>query len=216
MTEQFDNIKTYWDWAHESNNRSSLTGNTLAGHLAFLAAEALLQPTSHVLCIGIGMADWVKELSEFLRGGLLYALDISGIARSKVAGIASTCSPEGLYQLKPQNAFDLALSCWVAPHMSASQVEEQIRAIIPALTSTGTFAIHYNEPFPGTTFDEAEFVRRHSTYAEALRTGLFRMTRERFDGIVQSAGGKVVKRQMRREAPEFDEVIFAAHIQRER
>jgi hypothetical protein len=67
---------------------------------------------------------------------------------------------------------------------------------------------------PGRPFDEAAFVAQFSTEAEALRSGLLRMTVDAFENIVSGAGGRIVRRELRQAAPDYDEDLFVAHIAR--
>jgi hypothetical protein len=212
---EFSAIKDYWEWAHETNNMSSLTGDTLNDHLDVLHATDLLQSNSNVLCIGVGDGIWVHQLAECLAGtGSITAVDISGTARARVAKIASALSPETFYRIKPRDCFDLALSLWVTPHLTTEMVAAQFRAVIPALTVSGVFAVHYNEPYPGTAFDEETFVAKWESETDALRSGLMRIWRAKFLEIVADAGGNVLGWPFHQEASDYDEVIFAAHIAR--
>jgi hypothetical protein len=212
-----DEIKGYWDRAHADKNIAALTGNRLRYHLDALQAHALLRADAKALCIGVGTGDWIFELAEALDRGLIVAVDISDVARELVARrVAATFSPDAFFRLAPRDCFDIALSLWVAPHMRSAELQRQMQAVVPSLTETGIFAVHYNEPYPGTSFDEEGFVARCSSEAEALSSGLMRVTAEKFAAIVSQAGGEIVRRFVYHPAPDYDENCCVAHIRRRR
>lgn len=213
---EFNTIKDYWDWAHQTANISSLTGTQLSGHLQILGLMGQIKPGLSILCIGVGTGEWIKQTVEAVGlQGSVTALDISSTALAAVADIAKIYTPEQFYTANLNSKFDLAISVWVAPHMRKEQLREQLRAVIPALKFTGTFGIHYNEPFPGTSFDEDMLIQKFGSEANALSSGLFRMNREDFTEIVSDSGGYVKTRTIFREAKDYDEVLCAAHIKRQ-
>jgi SAM-dependent methyltransferase len=209
---EFGRVDDYWEWAHSTRNMSSLTGSLLDDHLGFLKLGPLT-PGMAVLCIGVGDGNWIREAAR-RTGRQVYALDISPTALAGVFGSAIGYTPETFRRRQFEEEFDLALSLWVSPHMKSAQVASQIAAIVPTLKKTGTFGIHYNEPLPGTTFSEDKHIAGYPNEVEALRAGLFRMTRSHFDGIVEAAGGIIAERADVIAAPEYNEMLCRAHIKR--
>jgi hypothetical protein len=73
----------------------------------------------------------------------VHALDIVPEALARVHDCATTHLSAD--ELAPAS-IDLALSHWVAPHMSADALAAQIAAVVKALRPGRLFALHYNEP----------------------------------------------------------------------
>ena len=76
----------------------------------------------------------------------LYGLDISKLSLSRVRHwCIRAYSPDNMKML-PKDAFDLAVSFFVAQHMTNEDLEEQFKCVIPSLKSDGILAVHYLEP----------------------------------------------------------------------
>lgn len=176
--------KENWDRAHRENDVSALTGTGLAGHLATLGAGELFTPEAAVLCIGVGMGDWVRKATEG-RPGPTWALDVSEVAGDKVVPAYFVTDASQL----PENAFDLALSLWVAPHMTDHDLEVQLREVVRSLKPGGIFALHYKEPLD----EDASLDNRQGADDEYRRAESAMMLRRRrhFASMVAWAGGHV-------------------------
>lgn len=194
-----------WDEAHKTSNVSALTGTGLDGHLATLQATDLFDKNSTVLCIGVGLGDWVRDFSEKVEQ--IWALDVSEIAKVRMPlGAVFTTDPRDL----PSDTFDLALSLWVAPHMSDHDLQVQLTEVIRALKPTGTFAIHYKEPlYPDNLLDN-----REGADDEHLRAREAMMIRRRahFFNMVTWAGGHVDKIAIEYPSNFYEIVEASAHI----
>jgi len=194
-----------WDKAHSESDVSALTGTGLGGHLATLEVERLLTPESTVLCIGVGMGDWVNDASKI--AAKVWALDVSYLAKKKLGeSIEFVTDPKRL----GSDNFDLAMSLWVAPHMNNRDLRYQLGEVIRALKPGGTFAIHYKEPLdPKTIPDNKEGTQSESAVARAAN---MQRTRANFCLMVEHAGGYV--REFTNERPsQFHGIVeVVAHI----
>lgn len=178
--------KQNWDRAHRETDLTALTGTGLGGHLNTLHTQDLITPGASALCVGVGEGAWVRELAERVR--TLWALDVSPVAAARMPeGTRFITSPGDL----PQDTFDLAMSLWVAPHMSDSDLQEQLNGVVASLKSQGTFAIHYKEPLNG----QEQIDNQEGEEGEYLvaRSAMMLRTRERFIEMTEQAGGRVEK-----------------------
>lgn len=197
--------QTNWDSAHSKQDLSALTGTGLQAHLATLEASHLLLPQSSVLCVGVGTGGWVAEAAEAAQD--TWALDVS-----PVAGL---CLPEQVRfitdaGLLPSNHFDVALSLWVAPHMSDHDLQEQLTEVVRAIKPEGVFAIHYKEPLdPHAVLDNrsgAEDEYRRAQSASMLRR------RKHFADMVTWAKGRVKLIAAERPSSFYQVVEVSAHV----
>lgn len=213
--DEYTKTKDYWNLAHREENLAALSGHSLELHLDFLGIKELFATSERILCIGIGTGSYIREAVEIKGPNAITAMDISSAALAKIANIASVTTSEIFYAGDIHDHFDLAMSFWVAPHMRKSLLGEQIRAVVRSLRGAGIFALHYNEPAPGTSFSEDEFIARFSTEADALSSGLMRITRAELLGMTAAAGGKAMAWPRKYEVPDYDEVCYSVHIGRE-
>jgi len=130
-------MTAYWQNAHQLEIRGALTGHNLQSHQQFL--HFMLYGTGHVLCIGVGTGQWVREVVA--AGCQVSSLDICNAALDKVKDLGPVYKPADTL---PADTFDWAISLWVAPHMHPDDLQEQLKKVIPALKKTGVLAIHYN------------------------------------------------------------------------
>lgn len=174
-----------WDRAHKETNVSALTGTALGGHLNTLCAVDFFIPETVLLCIGVGTGGWVAEAAERVKE--VWAIDISKVAARRMPrGVTFVQFPEQL----PSNKFTLALSLWVAPHMSNHDLEVQIRHVVRSLVPNGVFAVHYKQPMN----DDDPIDNREGASDEwivARRAGMLRR-QGHFEAMVRWGGGKVV------------------------
>lgn len=179
MIYEKDNLE-YWDHAHRVINDAILPGNDLDGHLCQLKID--LPPTGPVLCIGVGIGGWVRELH--VSGHEVWALDVSSVALAKVADCAVLAAdPQEL----PEGQFICALSLWVAPHMRDKDLAIQLQHVIHSLSDEGVLAIHYNEPLS----DDQAINNYEDTTIEShvAQAGKMLRTRATFLAMVADAGG---------------------------
>lgn len=212
---KFDKIEDYWNAAYQENNLSSLGGHNLDAHIAALRLQGMIGNGMKILCFGVGTGVWIQELRDRYDLADLTVVDISAHALLDINPFCSVAiTPETFENCRYRDKFDIAMSLWLSPHMKRQSLINQIQAVIPALKKNGIYAIHYNEPFPGTTFDEDVFIKKYPNEAEALRSGLLRIARNDFSGIVKKAGGIVSKHFIWHEAKDYDELVCVAHLSR--
>jgi hypothetical protein len=196
-----------WNRAHREMDISALTGSTLDGHLEVLAAEGLLGVGTKLLCIGVGTGAWVQEAVD--QGAEVECLDVSVESKEHIpVGVPLHVDPTTL----PENTFDLALSLWVAPHMTNHDLETQVREVVWSLKSSGVFCVHYKEPMD----DDAAIDNREGADDEWKRAGAALMLRRRrhFDSLVGWAGGIVVARPIEHPSQFYKIIEVSAHIMR--
>ena len=194
-----------WDRAHRESDITALTGTGLGGHLTALGTAELLMPLSTVLCIGVGMGDWVRDAA--LWAAETWALDISPVAGARMpVGVRFVTDAREL----PSDHFDLAMSLWVAPHMTDHDVEEQLAEVIRSLKPTGIFALHYKEPL----VDSATVDNREGAEDEYRRAEGAMMLRRRrhFAAMVQWAGGHVDRIAMEYPSQFWQIIEVSIHI----
>ena len=196
-----------WDRAHQEQDITALTGTGLDAHLTTLGAKDLLTPETDLLCIGVGTCYWVEEAVG--RARVVWGLDVSPQARERMPeGANFTTDPEDL----PSDYFDLALSLWVAPHMTNHDLQEQLCEVIQSLKPGGILAIHYKEPIN----DHELLDNREGAEDEwrvASSAGMKRR-RDYFDQMVCWAGGRVVARPLEMPSYFYNMIEVSAHIQR--
>lgn len=195
-----------WDRAHIEGDVSALTGTSLHGHLATLHAGSLFVDNVSLLCIGVGTGHWVKEAFERTKD--IWCLDVSSHAQKNLpSDVKFTLDPTKL----PSSNFDLALSLWVAPHMSNYDLQTQMNEVVRSLKKDGVFAIHYKEPLdPTVTVDNLEGT--DDEWKVARRAGMLRR-RGHFKQMAHWANGNVVFNEER--PSEFHQIVeVCAHITR--
>lgn len=196
---------TNWDKAHKESDISALTGTGLGGHLNTLQVGHLLTPSVQVLCVGVGMGTWVQDVAK--KGCSVWALDISQVAAAKMPANSNfTTNPKKL----PTGYFDLAMSLWVAPHMSNHDLQEQLTEVIRSLTPSGLFAVHYKEPMDS----KAPLDNREGADDEFFQARAAKMLRRRehFASMVGWAGGRV-KETLNEQPSQFYQIVeVVAHI----
>lgn len=176
-------IRAYWDDVHTTNDHVALTGASFARHCESLCVSVV--PGSNVLCIGIGEGPWVRDLAKV---AVASALDVSAVALRKVEDVATTyTSPDEL----PSNAFDLAMSLWVAPHVNDPDLQQQFSGVLRSLVVGGVFAVHYNEPLR----EDGVVDNRCGCDDEPEHIRLAAMLRRRgqFARMVECAGGRILR-----------------------
>lgn len=197
--------KETWDKAHQEKDVSALTGTELPGHLGTLGVVDLAKPECAVLCIGVGMGKWVHQAcQQFTK---VHALDVTrNAAKSIPNDVPLTLDPREL----PSDTFDLALSLWVAPHMTDHDLGVQLREVVRSLKPTGVLAMHYKEPLD----ENAPLDNRQGAEDEWRLAGAAGMLRRRrhFDALVGWAGGRVIDRPVQC-ISKFHQIIeVSAHI----
>jgi hypothetical protein len=194
-------LAAYWARVHcQPGDSGALSGSTLQTHIEFLGVGPLVQPGARILCIGVGTGEWIRELT---RGGwLCSALDICPEALRRVP-VPGYLDPRHL----PGNAFDLALSYWVSPHMPAEALQAQLCGVIPALLPGGIFALHFNEPTgpdPRMSIPEVHaMIDARSTFA-----------REQIAAMARAAGGQVLRYVSETPDPARARNYLAVHLGR--
>lgn len=166
---EYNNFADFWNKEHRKHSESALSGHSLTEHLLRLNVQ--VRPTDDVLCIGVGMGDWIRDM-----GARKWALDISQVALDSVQEVVMGCvrMPEML----PKEQFDFAMSLWVAPHMTDRDLEQQICQVVRSLKPTGIFAMQYCEAHGEATGDD---------YDIAIAGGIER-ARETVMKMVDNAG----------------------------
>lgn len=199
--------KENWDLAHLHQDITALTGTGMLPHLKTLCVEDLINKESTVLCVGVGTGSWINELAKAVK--CTWALDISKEAyknlRRPVKFIFDSKS-------LPDDTFDLALSLWVAPHMSNHDFEEQLKEVIRSLVPNGIFAIHYKEPLEvDSIVDNREGAS--DEWEVARRAGMLRR-RKHFEDMVVWAGGRFSEVKLER-ISHYQEIIeVSAHVRK--
>jgi len=198
--------RSAWDDAHATQNISALTGTGFLPHVSCLGVAEFIQPTAKVLCIGVGTGQWVRECAQKVAD--VRALDISPMASKNLEEIVLVTNAEEL----PDSHFDLALSHYVAVHVSDHDLEVQLRNVIRSLKPSGIFAMHYKEPLrPDQPVDNWA---GESKEVEVAICAFMLRRREHMKEMVRWAGGKVIKyvADIPCEAQEMREVVI--HIGR--
>ncbi len=194
-----------WSRAHQECDVSALTGTSLEGHLTTLGAYDLGAPESVVLCVGVGTGVWVREAAE--RYQTVWALDVVEAAGRTVPEVVHfVIDPRQL----PSTTFDLAMSLWVAPHMTNHDLETQLREVIRSLKPTGVLALHYKEPL----CDEVVIDNREGSDDEwrlASSAGVLRR-RAYFTDLVRWAGGKILRIAAENRSQFYQVSEVSAHI----
>lgn len=201
--------KDNWDRAHRETDVSALTGTGLGGHLCTLHAGDLIFPEASVLCIGVGTGVWIIEISEEVQD--VWALDVSPVAAVRMPKQSHfVTEPREL----PGDHFDLALSLWVAPHMSNRDLRVQLCEVVRSLKDTGVFALHYKEPLDeNVPLDNLEghldeFRKAHC--AEMLRR------RKHFADMVEWAGGFISEIVQESPSKYHGQIEVSCHIKKQR
>jgi len=199
--------KECWDRSHKEEDVSALTGTGIGGHLHTLKVKDLIQPDMSVLCIGVGTGGWIQEMSETVKE--VWALDVTEFAAKNLPSkVVFTTDAKEL----PNNHFDLALSLWVASHMSNHDLQLQFEGVIPSLKPNGIFAVHYKEPLdaslPLDNLEGTEDEWKKARSATVMRR------RGHFNEMVEWVGGRVSK-TFGDDISVFYQIVEAvAHIQR--
>ncbi len=208
MSLDYENWKQQnWDRAHRESDITALTGTGLEGHLTTLRVRNLLIPGASVLCVGVGMGKWVLETAEIT--DRVWALDISHVAAVRMPKNSNfTTDPQKL----PPNHFDLAMSLWVAPHMSNHDLQEQVTGVVRSLKPDGVFAVHYKEPLdPNAQLDNREGAS--DEFSIAMSAMMLRR-RKHLASMVSWAGGEVIC-TVNEQVSQFYQIIEAvAHIKK--
>lgn len=194
-----------WERAHREQDISALTGTALGGHLATLHAAEYLQPESAVLCIGVGTGVWVREAINLAAD--VWAMDCAEAAFKTLPELTPfVTSPAAL----PWDKFDLALSLWVAPHMTDLDLQDQLAGVVRALKPSGVLAIHYKEPLnDGDAVDNREGAE--DEFRRAASAGILRRRRH-FAELVRRAGGRITKIVDENRSQFYQIREIAAHI----
>lgn len=199
--------KQNWDRAHRETDLTALTGTGLGGHLATLHTRDLVKPSSSVLCVGVGEGTWVRELAKKVE--VVWALDVSPVAGARMPeGARFVTSPGDL----PRDTFDLAMSLWVAPHMSDRDLQDQLTGVLASLKRQGVFAVHYKEPLNG----QQQVDNREDKEDEHLvaRAAMMLRTRERFIELTEQSGGRVEKIVQENVSHFYQIIETVAHVKR--
>lgn len=197
-----------WDRAHVEVDISALSGNSLDGHLAGLAAQKWFTPDADVLCIGVGTGGWVTEATE-RTSGKVWALDVTAKASLHIPESVPLSVDQSQLPIK---AFDLAMSLQVAIHMNNMDLQDQLIGVIRSLKPNGVLAIHYKEPL-----DDNQLVDNREGAADewqVTRAANVLRRRKYFDRMVDRAGGVVFARPIQNPSPFFKVIDVMAHIRR--
>lgn len=202
--------RSAWEQAHKKGDISALTGTFFEPHLGVLGCRELFRPDSCVLCIGIGTGEWVRECAT--RAREVWALDVAPAAGATVGDVATFVEAEPWPNL-PVNYFDLAMSHYVAPHMSNHDLEAQLCAVIPSLKTDGVLAMSYKEPLTSTQpVDNREGEPWEAVLA--MEAGVLRR-RSHFQEMVDWAGGKVVKIISEQPSELYRMIEVSVHVARQ-
>jgi hypothetical protein len=192
-----EDMLEFWAGSHEAGGIERLSCHSLDTHLASLRVE-LPSGSSSILCVGIGDGRWVSNLVDLSPQYSVWTLDI---VQKSIAGATSRTDPASL----PSDWFDLAMSLWVAPHMSDEGLAAQLRCVIQSLKRGGVFAIQYNEPTAGWDV-------RQDIYA--AQAGQMVRSRGAFLKMVADSGGRA-EFVFEEDKPQYAMRIVVAHIRRQ-
>lgn len=138
-----DSSKDWWEQQHQQQS-GHLSGNPLRNAVDFLHLRRFLKPGATVLCIGVGTGGWMEEMYRL--GIHMYGLDISDISLARVKRQCIQTYNETNMKDLPADTFDLAVSYYVAQHMTNENLEEQFRYVLPSLKPDGILAIQFMAP----------------------------------------------------------------------
>jgi hypothetical protein len=156
-----------WENAHRTRDVASLSGHSLEVHLQALQVSPA--KSDCVLCIGVGTGEWIRDLDA-----KKWSLDIAQCAEQTaiLSGVSGNWSEA---EFLPRDFFDLAMSLWVAPHMTDAELQEQIKHVIRSLKPGGVFALQYHganggagHTAGGTMFRSLERIIEMSVGAEVV------------------------------------------------
>jgi len=186
---------------------SALSGTGFGAHLSVLGLHDLFNSDCRVLCIGVGTGEWVRDCARAAQE--VWALDVSPQAkRTLPEEVHFTCDSASL----PANSFDLAMSHYVAPHMSDHDLEVQLNHVVPALKPDGTLGMMYKEPLtPDQTVDNWAGEPREVGLARCA--GILRR-RSHMAEIVAWAGGEVVQYVLEMPSEFYKMIEVTVHIKR--
>lgn len=174
-----------WDRAHLEQNISALTGTGFDAHLSILGCRNFFTSESRVLCIGVGTGQWVRDCA--IRATKTWALDISPLASRSIGDDVTFCA---YAEQLPTSSIDLALSNYVAPHMSDHDLECQLKEVIRSLTPNGILAMHYKEPF--TVEQPVDNWAGEPKEAEIATMAAVLRRRSHLTEMVEWSGGQVI------------------------
>jgi cyclopropane fatty-acyl-phospholipid synthase-like methyltransferase len=185
-------MKEFWDSKHKDDSILSLTGSSANQVIEILDIKNRISKGIKLLEIGVGLGICTRELVN--KDIDVYCLDISQVALDRVKPFA-----RGLYLAEdlpklPTNFFDLAISTFVAQHMTNKDLQEQLNHVISSLKDDGVFAFQYIIPFRGREISE--------TRSELDHGGVSR-TVEEMNEMVSLANGYSIFHKVDRLFPQF-------------
>jgi SAM-dependent methyltransferase len=174
-------IREFWREKHEAGDKRYLSGYSGKNTWRYLELKGHVQAASCVLNVGVGTGRCTRDLAEL--GKEVHALDITQGALDGVAG-AIECGylkPADL----PDSRFDLVISHLVAQHMNDVDLMDQVKHVLRSLVPGGCFAIQFASPVDPVPYSET---------LSQQRAGTVRRTPEHMLRLIETMGGKVVRR----------------------
>ncbi len=172
--------KGYWDKAHSVRDGSAIGCADLKAHQEMLHAE--VKQGSRVLGIGVGTAEWIRELTLIAD---VSACDVSTTALAGVADVttAQYTAPEQF----PANTFDLVLCNYVLLHCTDEIAHCLVCRATHSLNPAGLFAVDYLEPLEASQVIDNQVGL--PTEPKRASDGTMLRTRQTFLNWVRCAGG---------------------------
>ena len=134
-------MEKLWDKVHRDNNTYMQTDSSLQHILCDLELIIKFVNSETILEIGVGTARCSNEIINL--GKMLYCVDISELALSKVRPSAATYLNTEM-DILPNDFFDLAISMCVSQHIDNDELERHLTYTIKSLKEDGIFALQLN------------------------------------------------------------------------
>lgn len=137
-----ENIKNFWENAHNMRTELWLSGYSLEKVWNGLNIINKLVPNIKVLNIGVGLGNETIELSQH-KDTIIDVLDISEKAIDSVKNITrAQYLSSNIFNL-PINEYDIVVSHLVTQHMNDEDLNEQIKYVLRSLKPDGIFAMQF-------------------------------------------------------------------------
>lgn len=135
------NIKNFWEGAHNTKNKSTLSGCQFLETIEFLKIDELLKPQMRVLEIGVGLGYVTKGFYD--NGYIISGLDVSETALNNVKNFCEKTYLLNELEELPSNYFDIIICHNVIQHVPTDIVKNEFKHILRALKETGVFAVEF-------------------------------------------------------------------------